>query len=615
MSTNEPSPHLSTNGMAKEGNSKQVLPPANGASTNNGPEGKDREMQSVKHDSTDVHTTPTQSPSEHSQNLSTVLMGASANETPLFHAAQSLVNGAPNNQLFNDINVLASLCRMMQHSYHPVQGVLPTSGTQSFATVAGNHFPPQQDDQKRRFYCRLCKTSFAGVNEVVEHITHNQGHTHHVQSLTDGVITCYNVHCNRYFCSEAEAVAHFYECVPEAESSARQKVLVNNGDHRLVDPTLLSPQKQRQPRTQLTHEQLACLNRSYALNKHPKAGDIDSMVNVLGLSPRVIKVWFQNRRAKEKRESGKLPVSSGDRYESTDINGLPVKSEPCDDAHQDDGINSSNIQLTTSAQRMMSNNAAEATLRRALWMTPPFLNANPATYLPQRPPDSSERPSLGILQQHNQLINTTTFNAITSQPPVSVPTTTEAMSSTSARRRQRIKLTDTQLRVMRSIFNEYPTPHRSECQRLGESIGIAEPSVRIWYQNARAKQRDRPEIVKEEIDESMKVGDRLNDKYPNGPWVNNGTCSLCRLTYGPNTSDRDHLFSKEHLIILLSIQNEVVERELAQGSAQRSLKRTRRLSASANAPNGDSVNDREQSSSDNQQQTDHQNFTTILTGQ
>lgn len=67
----------------------------------------------------------------------------------------------------------------------------------------------------------------------------------------------------------------------------------------LVDPSLnLRPQK---PRTAFTKEQLTLLEQIFQDSSYPSAEKRQTLAKILDLSDERVRVWFQNRRAKEKR--------------------------------------------------------------------------------------------------------------------------------------------------------------------------------------------------------------------------------------------------------------------------------------------------------------------------
>ncbi|XP_055931826.1 insulin gene enhancer protein ISL-1-like isoform X1 [Argiope bruennichi] len=74
--------------------------------------------------------------------------------------------------------------------------------------------------------------------------------------------------------------------------SVRPQVHKQNSDHK---PTRV--------RTVLNEKQLHTLRTCYAANPRPDALMKEQLVEMTGLSPRVIRVWFQNKRCKDKKKN------------------------------------------------------------------------------------------------------------------------------------------------------------------------------------------------------------------------------------------------------------------------------------------------------------------------
>lgn len=81
-------------------------------------------------------------------------------------------------------------------------------------------------------------------------------------------------------------------------------------------------EKTTRVRTVLNEKQLHTLRTCYASNPRPDAMMKEQLVEMTGLSPRVIRVWFQNKRCKDKKKSiqmkqqqGSRPVSSPEDHE------------------------------------------------------------------------------------------------------------------------------------------------------------------------------------------------------------------------------------------------------------------------------------------------------------
>ena len=59
---------------------------------------------------------------------------------------------------------------------------------------------------------------------------------------------------------------------------------------------------QKRPRTTITAKQLDILRASYATSSKPSRHVREQLAQETGLDMRVVQVWFQNRRAKDKRQ-------------------------------------------------------------------------------------------------------------------------------------------------------------------------------------------------------------------------------------------------------------------------------------------------------------------------
>lgn len=66
-------------------------------------------------------------------------------------------------------------------------------------------------------------------------------------------------------------------------------------DFQLHHPNL------KRPRTSITQQQLKMLNSVYRIKPRPSRITREMIANKIGLDLRVVQVWFQNKRAKDKR--------------------------------------------------------------------------------------------------------------------------------------------------------------------------------------------------------------------------------------------------------------------------------------------------------------------------
>ncbi|XP_013139466.1 PREDICTED: homeobox protein E30-like [Papilio polytes] len=78
-------------------------------------------------------------------------------------------------------------------------------------------------------------------------------------------------------------------------------------------------QKNKRKRTTFTTEQLKVLEKTFASSKYLNSEHRRDLSKVLGLAEKCLKVWFQNKRMKEKREASESSDSSEQYSDSMSI--------------------------------------------------------------------------------------------------------------------------------------------------------------------------------------------------------------------------------------------------------------------------------------------------------
>jgi len=102
-------------------------------------------------------------------------------------------------------------------------------------------------------------------------------------------------------------VTRFNVCIFAAEISALSTLNVTDSS---TATAATSTNIASRYRTVLTAYQLRVLRTCYAVSSRPDPATRDQLMEMTGLSARVIRVWFQNRRCKDKKKSVIKPVSS-----------------------------------------------------------------------------------------------------------------------------------------------------------------------------------------------------------------------------------------------------------------------------------------------------------------
>ncbi|XP_044262062.1 zinc finger protein 1 isoform X2 [Tribolium madens] len=81
-------------------------------------------------------------------------------------------------------------------------------------------------------------------------------------------------------------------------------------------------------RSLISDEQLKVLKDNYALNPRPKREDLEKIADLIGFPVRVVQVWFQNTRARDRREGRliQVPYSPALRYPLVPSSSLTITS-------------------------------------------------------------------------------------------------------------------------------------------------------------------------------------------------------------------------------------------------------------------------------------------------
>ncbi|EGT47320.1 hypothetical protein CAEBREN_08622 [Caenorhabditis brenneri] len=82
-----------------------------------------------------------------------------------------------------------------------------------------------------------------------------------------------------------------------------------NGSEKMLEiPAKLDLERPKRPRTVFTDEQLEKLERAFTDSGYLSGATRAKLAESLGLSDNQVKVWFQNRRTKQKKTESKEPA-------------------------------------------------------------------------------------------------------------------------------------------------------------------------------------------------------------------------------------------------------------------------------------------------------------------
>ncbi|XP_076046909.1 Zn finger homeodomain 1 [Oratosquilla oratoria] len=156
------------------------------------------------------------------------------------------------------------------------------------------HMPTVSDDMS----CNLCGARFSSSLEAFHH-----------QSLQCPRRSEVNSAAERFKGSLIEGLAaRLHELAggqkPSSLLKEREDEAPSDADsgHVVDDEETLTDGKKVRVRSHIREEQLAILKSHYTINPRPKKDELQNIADKIGFSVRVVQVWFQNARARDRRE-------------------------------------------------------------------------------------------------------------------------------------------------------------------------------------------------------------------------------------------------------------------------------------------------------------------------
>ena len=105
------------------------------------------------------------------------------------------------------------------------------------------------------------------------------------------------------------------------------------------------------------------------------------------------------------------------------------------------------------------------------------------------------------------------------------------------RKKFRTQISNTQVKMLKCIFEVYKMPAMSECQILAKFVGLQKRVVQVWFQNARAKEKK----LKLQQDGGVEMVETVEE--PEIPEC----CRFCNCQYENKYKVQEHLFDRNHL--------------------------------------------------------------------
>uniref|UniRef100_A0A8C8TQS5 Zinc finger homeobox 2 n=1 Tax=Peromyscus maniculatus bairdii TaxID=230844 RepID=A0A8C8TQS5_PERMB len=322
------------------------------------------------------------------------------------------------------------------------------------------------------------------------------------------------------------------------------------------------PPKDKRLRTTILPEQLEILYRWYMQDSNPTRKMLDCISEEVGLKKRVVQVWFQNTRARERK--GQFRSTPGG------VAGPAVKPTVTPTPAP---FPKFNLLLS----KIEDDTGKEAPKREAPAFPYPAVTpaAGPLSFLPPgkeaavptpEPPPPLPAPALSedegpeepskvspeseaCSPSAGDLSDSSASSLAEPESPGAGGTSGGPGGGTGVpdgmgQRRYRTQMSSLQLKIMKACYEAYRTPTMQECEVLGEEIGLPKRVIQVWFQNARAKEKK----AKLQGTAPAGSGGGSSSSSSEGTLAAQRTdCPYCDVKYDFYVSCRGHLFSRQHL--------------------------------------------------------------------
>ncbi|XP_068169857.1 zinc finger homeobox protein 3-like [Antennarius striatus] len=280
--------------------------------------------------------------------------------------------------------------------------------------------------------------------------------------------------------------------------------------------------RDKRQRTTITPEQLEVLYQRYSLDSNPTRGVLESIARDVGLTRRVVQVWFQNTRARERKGQFRS-MGPGSSF-SLGFNHLRCpfcralfKVKSALDTH----MRSRHwAEAERAGYSLSMSNGSSGQIGMAMSST----NDRPGPSI-----SSSAIPNhgcvgsikeLNIKSSVTSLSTTNDVNNLEEDDDYDVddedypceegssiadqasPSPEGSVGPSSdwgetqtlqqqhhQQQRQRTQMSHYQVLQLRDFYRSHRTPNRQECEALGQELGLPHRVVQVWFQNARAKEK------------------------------------------------------------------------------------------------------------------------------
>ncbi|XP_010783264.1 zinc finger homeobox protein 3-like isoform X2 [Notothenia coriiceps] len=281
--------------------------------------------------------------------------------------------------------------------------------------------------------------------------------------------------------------------------------------------------RDKRQRTTITPEQLEVLYQRYSMDSNPTRGVLEGIAREVGLARRVVQVWFQNTRARERKGQFRS-MGPGSSF-SLGLNHLRCpfcralfKVKSALDAHMRSRhwaeaeragynlsmSNGSNGQTGMALSSIMDRpgpsirsnlipNQGYGIMNKELSMKLPMTSLSSTTDLnnPEEDDEYEEDDDEYPCDEGSSTADQGSPSPEGSGGPSSDWGEMQSLQQHQhhQQQRQRTQMSHFQVLQLRDFYRSHRTPNRHECERLGQELGLPHRVVQVWFQNARAKEK------------------------------------------------------------------------------------------------------------------------------
>ncbi|XP_057693108.1 zinc finger homeobox protein 3-like [Corythoichthys intestinalis] len=273
--------------------------------------------------------------------------------------------------------------------------------------------------------------------------------------------------------------------------------------------------RDKRQRTTITPEQLEVLYQRYSLDSNPTRGVLEGIAQDVGLTRRVVQVWFQNTRARERKGQFRS-MGPGSSF-NMGLNHLRCpfcralfKVKSALDAH----MRSRHwAEAERAGYNLLMSNGSSGTnvvaVSSVIDKPGPSISFVPDTSITISSNEQTVKAPITFLSTTNDINNQAKYDdfeeddeceegsSVTDQGPLSAEESGGPSSDWSEtlqphhhqHQRQRTQMSHFQVLQLRDFYKSHRTPNRHECEALGRELGLPHRVVQVWFQNARAKEK------------------------------------------------------------------------------------------------------------------------------